>query len=85
MLISNSELLESYNKNYMNSKIFKFKSIFFLYGQPDTCFSNQLELLIDNGAQLVFSAVPANSNASALYLHRIPLHSFNNSKLEYGL
>ena len=84
MLISKSELLESYNKNEHELKKYpNSKSIFaFPYGQPDTCFSyQQIELLIDNGAQLVFSAVPViNSNASALYLHRIPLHSFNNSK-----
>ena len=82
--LSKQELLESYNKNehelkkYTNSR-----SIFaFPFGQPDTCFSTQqTELLIDNGALLVFSAVPVvNSNTSALYFNRIPLLSFNNSK-----
>ena len=51
-------------------------------GQPDTCFSKrQIELLLENGANEVFSAYPViNSDTSAPYLHRIPLDTHNNTK-----
>ena len=83
-LLSDEQLLESYRKNedelkkYPNSR-----SMFaFPFGQPGTCFSErQIELLIENGAKKVFSAYPIiNSEVTAQYLHRIPLHSFNNTK-----
>ena len=54
----------------------------FPFGQPDTCFSGrQIELLLENGAKKVFSTYPViNSDISAPYLHRIPLHTLNNTK-----
>ena len=84
LMLSDKQLLESYRKNedelkkYPNSR-----SLFaFPFGQPDTCFSKQqIELLIKDGAKKVFSSYfILNTNISATYLHRIPLHSFNNTK-----
>ena len=84
LLLSDTELLESFRKNedelrkYPNSR----NMFAFPFGQPDTCFSGrQIELLLENGAKKVFSAYPViNSDISAPYLHRIPLHTLNNTK-----
>ena len=84
LLLSEKELLESYRKNedelkkYPNSR----NMFAFPFGQPDSSFSQQqIELLQENGAEKIFSTymVP-NANISAPYLHRIPLHSFNDTK-----
>lgn len=84
LLLSDTELLESFKKNENELKQYpNYRSLFaFPFGQPDTCFSEQqIELLIENGAKKVFSAYPViNSDISALYLHRIPLHLFCNSR-----
>ena len=84
LLLSDDEILESYNKNELELKRFpNYRNIFaFPFGQPKTCYSKrQIELLIENGAKKVFSAYPIiNSEVTAQYLHRIPLQNFNNTK-----
>ena len=84
LLLSDTELLESYRKNENDLKEYpNFRNLFaFPFGQPDTCFSEQqIELLIENGAKKVFSSYPiVNSDTSASYMHRIPLSHFNNTK-----
>ncbi len=83
LLLSDKELLESFRKNEDElDKYPNYRSLFaFPFGQPDTCFSKQqIELLIKNGAKKVFSSYfMVNNDISDPYLHRIPLHSFNNS------
>lgn len=83
LLLSDNELLESFRKNEVELKKYpnSISMFAFPFGQPGTCFSErQIELLIKNGAKKVFSAYPAvNPDNSAPYLHRIPLHSFNNT------
>ena len=84
LLLSDTELLESFSKNEDELRKYpNFRSLFaFPFGQPDTCFSKrQVKLLLNDGAKKVFSAYPIiNSDVSSLYLHRIPMHSFNNTK-----
>ena len=84
LLLSDNELLESYKKNETELKKYSnYRNLFsFPFGQPDTCFSNhQIELLLKNGAQRIFSSYPLmNSNTNSKYLHRIPLYAYNNRK-----
>ena len=83
LLLKDKELVELYKKNENELKKYpNSRSLFaFPFGQPDTCFSNkQIELILKNGAKKVFSTYPiANSEVNSQYLHRIPLHSFNNT------
>ena len=82
--LTDDELLESFWKNEDELKKYpNYRSLFaFPFGQPDTCFSTkQIELILKTGAKKVFSTYPfINPEVTAKYLHRIPLHSFNNTK-----
>jgi len=83
-LMSDEDLLDSYLENeralqrYPNYR----KMFAFPYGKPGSCFTErQIELLTDHGAEKVFSTYPTvNHDASISYLHRIPLHRFNDSR-----
>ena len=84
LLMSDKKLLEMYNKNEsLLKKYSNYRNLFsFPFGQPETCFSKrQIELLLDNGSQKIFSSYPhLNTNINSKYLHRIPLHSHDNNK-----
>ena len=83
LLMSDDELLDSFNTNaaalakYPNSR-----SLFaFPFGQPGMCFSQrQVDLLLANGAEKVFSAYDSiNADASSPYLHRMGFQEHHNS------
>ena len=84
LLLSDNELIESYLKN--EGKLKKYpnhRCLFaFPFGQPNTCFSSQqIDLLVENGAMKVFSSYPAlNPDFSIPYLHRISLDSNDKCK-----
>tara|TARA_Y100001934_G_C12383283_1_gene793917 strand:- start:660 stop:1592 length:933 start_codon:yes stop_codon:yes gene_type:complete len=84
LLLSDEELLESFNRNQNELKKYPCsRNLFaFPFGQPETCFSKrQIDLLICNGALKVFSSYPlVNARDNDQYLHRIPLTRFNNTK-----
>lgn len=86
LLMSDKELLESFNRN--NDELNKYpnyRNIFsFPFGQPKSCFSqHQVELLLKNGAKKVFrSSGTINYNATADYLDRIALNSNHNSSVK---
>lgn len=83
-LLSDNELLESFNKNknelvkypnYRNMFAFPFGAV--AYG----FLADQIKLLIENGVSKIFSSFPVlNYDRSGTYLTRIPLHSFCNSR-----
>jgi len=83
LLMSDEELLESFNKNSDElNKYPNYRNIFsFPFGQPESCFSQKhVELLIANGAMKVFrSTGTINYDMSASYLDRIALTSNHNS------
>jgi len=83
VLLSDEEILYSYFSNVDALNIYpNYRSLFaFPFGQPNTCFSErQIDLLLENGANIVFSAYPQiNSDVNAKYLHRIPMSSSNNT------
>ncbi|MCI4626201.1 MAG: polysaccharide deacetylase family protein [Candidatus Magnetoovum sp. WYHC-5] len=83
LLLSDTELIDSYRKNdtalskYPNScKLFAFP-----FGQQFTCFEKrQISLICQEGAKKVFSSHPIpNNDVSMYYLHRIELTNFNNT------
>ena len=83
-LMSDEDLLDSYLRNenelqrYPNSR----NMFAFPFGKPDTCFTeSQIELLMQNGAERIFSTYPAvNPDPTARFLNRVPMHPFNDSK-----
>tara|TARA_B100000795_G_scaffold164042_1_gene123393 strand:+ start:8381 stop:9322 length:942 start_codon:yes stop_codon:yes gene_type:complete len=84
LLLSDNKLLEMYNKNEkLLEKFPNYRKLFsFPFGQPETCFSmRQVELLLDNGCQKIFTSYPyLNTNIKSKYLHRIPLHARHSNK-----
>ena len=84
ILLTDKELLEYYNRNEDELKCYSnYRNLFsFPFGQPGTCFSeHQIELLLNNGAQKIFSSYPLiNFNVNSNFFHRIPLYSHNISE-----
>ncbi|TAN43231.1 MAG: hypothetical protein EPN22_10405 [Nitrospirae bacterium] len=83
LLLSDSELIESFRKNeealaaYSNTRpLFAFP-----FGQPGACFNErEMDILFANGAKKIFSSFPVvNVNPSARFLHRIALYETDRS------
>ncbi|MBF0240594.1 MAG: polysaccharide deacetylase family protein [SAR324 cluster bacterium] len=83
LLMSDEELVACYQQN-VNAlqKYPNYRNFFaFPFGQPDSCFSsNQVALLLKNGAQKVFrSSATANYFPQSSYLDRLTLNARHNS------
>jgi hypothetical protein len=83
LLLSDSELLESFNKNAIELERFpNYRNVFsFPFGQPVTCYSDdQVKLLLANGVKKVFSSGSLiNQDSLSFSLDRVPLTSFHDS------
>ncbi|MBF0327746.1 MAG: polysaccharide deacetylase family protein [Nitrospirae bacterium] len=84
LLLAEEDLLRSYRNNEAALQGYKnYRPLFsFPFGQPSTCFlSQQVDLLMQNGAKRVFSSWPVpNRDISSPCLHRIALTDFNDTQ-----
>ena len=83
ILMSDETLVGSYSDNREAlSKYHNYREMFsFPFGQPNTCFTEaQVQLLLNVGAQRVFSSHPiVNPDINSPYLDRVPMTSRENS------